>query len=233
MKSSKISIIIPTLNESQNVGALIRYLKNNADDSLAEIIVVDADSYDNTEGVAREAGAKVFKSPRRGRAVQMNFGAKQAMGDVLYFVHADCYPPTTYLADIQHFINKDYSIGCYRYRFDSDDFLLKINAFFNRFEPLYCRGGDETLFIVKSVFEELNGFDEKYIIMEEYDFIKRARERFSFKIIPKYAVVSARKYETNSWLKVQRANMKLFRMFKNGAEPEVMAQTYKKMLDYR
>ena len=233
MKLSKISIIIPTLNEAENVGQLIQYLKKNGNASLVEIIVVDADSYDNTEGVARDAGAKVLKSPKRGRAVQMNYGAKHAIGDVIYFVHADCYPPATYMTDIQHYINDGYPRGCYRFRFDSDDLLLKINAFFNRFEPLYCRGGDETLFIEKDVFNELGGFDEKFVIMEEYDFIKRARERFKFKIIPKYAVVSARKYKTNSWLQVQRANMKLFKMYKNGAEPEVMAQTYKKMLDYR
>ena len=60
-----------------------------------------------------------------------------------------------------------------------------------------------------------------------------AREKFKFKIIPKYAVVSARKYETNSWWQVQRANAKLFSMFNKGAEPQEMAATYRQMLDYR
>ena len=124
-------------------------------------------------------------------------------------------------------------MGCYRYRFDSNNYMLKINAFFNRFEPLWCRGGDETLYIQKEVFETLQGFDEKYIIMEEYDFIKRARKQYKLKIIPKYAVVSARKYETNGWFRVQRANMTVFNMFKKGVEPEIMAKTYREMLDYR
>jgi hypothetical protein len=78
----------------------------------------------------------------------------------------------------------------------------------------------------------MGGFDEKYIIMEEYDFIKRAREQFKLKIIPKYAVVSARKYETNSWFRVQYANMTVFKMFEKGVEPEIMAQTYKRLLNY-
>ncbi len=229
----KISVIIPTLNEALTIGSLVDYLNQYRDSSLLEILVVDADSCDNTEGVAREAGAVVLKSPQRSRASQMNFGARHAQGQILYFVHADCYPPSSFLSDINQFINEGYPMGCYRYRFDSNDLLLKINAFFNRFEPLWCRGGDETLYIQKDVFEALGGFDEKYVIMEEYDFIKRARERFKLKIIPKYAVVSARKYETNGWFRVQRANMTVFKMFENGVEPEIMAKTYREMLNYR
>jgi rSAM/selenodomain-associated transferase 2 len=227
-----LSIIIPTLNEAENIQQIISYLKKHGNESLLEIIVVDAQSRDNTEGVASAVGARVLQSPNRSRAAQMNYGARYAKGEVLYFVHADCYPPTTYIHDIEMYLSKGYPMGCYRYRFDSNQLLLKINAYFNRFEPLWCRGGDETLYIQKDVFEIMGGFDEKYIIMEEYDFIKRAREQFKLKIIPKYAVVSARKYETNSWFRVQYANMTVFKMFEKGVEPEIMAQTYKRLLNY-
>ena len=229
----QISIIIPTLNEAENIGQLIQYLRRYATNTLLEIIVVDAQSADNTEGVARQHGATVVQSPKRSRAAQMNAGATVAKGEVLYFVHADCFPPTTYVTDIHQAIVEGYPMGCYRYRFDSNKFLLKVNAFFTRFTPLICRGGDETLFVERPLFENLNGFDEHFCIMEEYDFIGRAREQHKFKIIPKYAVVSARKYETNSWLRVQKANAKVFSMFKKGASPEDMAATYRQMLDYR
>ena len=228
-----VSIIIPTLNEAENIGQLIDYLKAAADKSLSEIIVVDAQSDDNTEGVALQHGARVVQSPKRGRAVQMNIGARIAKGDILYFVHADCFPPPTYLNDILEAFTEGYPMGCYRYRFDSDRFLLKINAFFTRFNPIFCRGGDETLFVERTVFEQLNCFDERFCIMEEYDFIKRARAQYRFKIIPKYAVVSARKYETNTWWQVQKANFKVFSMFNKGESPEKMACTYRKMLNYR
>jgi rSAM/selenodomain-associated transferase 2 len=227
-----ISIIIPTLNEAENIQQIISYLKKHGNESLLEIIVVDAQSHDNTEGVASSAGARVLQSPKRSRAAQMNYGARHAKGEMLYFVHADCYPPVTYIHDIEMYLSEGYPMGCYRYRFDSNQLLLKINAYFNRFEPLWCRGGDETLYIQKDVFEIMGGFDEKYIIMEEYDFIKRARKQFKLKIIPKYAVVSARKYETNSWFRVQYANMTVFKMFEKGVEPEIMAQTYKRLLNY-
>jgi rSAM/selenodomain-associated transferase 2 len=228
-----ISIIIPTLNEAANIGKLIHFLKKNADTSLAEIIVVDAQSGDNTEGVALEAGSKVIRSKKRCRAAQMNLGAKEATGDILYFIHADCFPPTTYLIDIQRFMKEGYPMGCYRYRFDSDKIMLKINAFFTRFEKLWCRGGDETFYVKRSVFEDLGGYNEHFVIMEEYDFIRRASENYALKIMPSKVVVSARKYDTNSWLRVQLANFTVFRMYAKGKAPEDIAQTYKRMLNYR
>jgi rSAM/selenodomain-associated transferase 2 len=228
-----ISIIIPTLNEAETIGRLLNYLQQYADTSLLEILVVDAQSADDTEGVARQHGATVLPSPKRSRAAQMNAGAAIAKGTILYFVHADCFPPISYLSDIKAAVADGFSMGCYRYRFDSDRFSLKINAFFTRFAPLFCRGGDETLFIEKAIFEQLGGFDERFCIMEEYDFIGRARQEVKFKIVPKYAVVSARKYETNSWWRVQRANFTVFSMFKKGVTPEKMAATYRRMLNYR
>ena len=69
--------------------------------------------------------------------------------------------------------------------------------------------------------------------MEDYDFISRARKEFKFKIIPKNVIVSARKYDTNSYLKVQLANLKIMRMWKKGASHTEMADTYQKLLDYR
>jgi hypothetical protein len=163
----------------------------------------------------------------------MNVGANHAKGDILYFVHADCFPPASYCSDIQLFMQRGYEMGCFRYRFDSAKLMLKINAFFTRFNALWCRGGDETLYVKRAVFEELNQFDPYYCIMEEYDFIKRARVKYRFAIMPKYVTVSARKYDTNSWWRVQKANLTVFRMFKKGIEPTILAKTYKEMLSYR
>jgi rSAM/selenodomain-associated transferase 2 len=224
-----ISVIIPTLNEAENIGKLVSFLKQNNGPSLLEIIVVDAfESSDGTENIAAQAGAKVVKSAKS-RAKQMNLGAQTAKGEILYFIHADCLPPKSYITDIQHFI-KEYPIGCYRYRFDSSKLMLQINSFFTRFPPLWCRGGDETLFVERRVFENLKGFNEHFCIMEEYDFIRRARAEYRFKIIPKNALVSARKYEKNSWLRVQIANFTAMRMFMRGEEPLLIAAQYKEKL---
>lgn len=96
-----------------------------------------------------------------------------------------------------------------------------------------CRGGDQTLFIKKDVFESLGGFNERFVIMEDYEIIQRIQKRFSFRIIPKNVIVSSRKYDTNSWLKVQFANFAVFMMYFLNRPPEQIVALYKKMLNYR
>lgn len=227
---TKISIIIPVLNEAASIGKLVCYLREHGSNSVSEVLVCDGGSNDNTVQLAAAAGASVVHCAVQSRAAQMNAGACVAQGDVLYFVHADTLPPESFAADIQAALEKGYNMGCYRYRFDSPRFLLKINAFFNRFHWLWCQGGDKTFFIRKEVFEQLGGYDERYVVMEEYDFLRRAMPQFRLRIIPKYALVSARKYEVNGWLRVQWANAVVFRLFRRGSEPQDMRATYQRLL---
>ena len=228
-----ISIIIPTLNEAENIGRLVRHLFDSADESVIEVLVCDGGSSDETVRVALKAGAKVIECPKKGRAAQMNIGARYAKGDILYFVHADCIPPPTFFWDIQKAIAEGNSLGRYRFRFDSRKWMLKFNSFFTRFDRIWCSGGDQTLFVKSAVFHELGGYVDDFLIMEEYDFVLRARCSNIYTIIPKEVVVSARKYDQNSWLRVQLANFKVMRMFRKGCSQEEMIGMYKKMLDYR
>lgn len=231
----KISVIIPTLNEASNIIRLISSLWKYGQNQIAEIIVVDSpDSTDNIAEVAQNLKAIFLTSLKKGRGFQMNYGATFATGDILYFIHADTQINPDFVSDIQQAIGIGFDLGCYRYIFDSANFLLKINAYFTRFDKIWCRGGDQTLFVTKSAFEKLEGYRSDFLIMEDYDFIIRARKFFKFKIIPKNVIVSARKYETNSYFRVQFANLKVMRMFlsQNYSQKE-MAETYKKMLNYR
>jgi len=224
-----ISIIIPTYNEADYIRELLNYLQEYADSSVAEILVVDGQSNDNTFDKVQEAGFKCTICPKKGRAAQMNAGARQAIGDIFYFVHADSYPPKSYAKDIVREIKNGAESGCYRYRFNSNKWLLKVNSWFTRFDRLMCRGGDQTLFIKRHVFEELGGFKD-YAIMEDFDLIKRLRSRGTFHIIPKEAVVSARKYEENSYLKVNFINLIIFLMFYFGASESTMLHAYKNLI---
>jgi rSAM/selenodomain-associated transferase 2 len=221
-----ISIVIPVLNEAETIGPLLQYLFAHGRGQIMEILVVDGGSTDGTLCIVEKSGATVLHSEVRSRAAQMNLGARQAQGDVLYFIHADTYPPASFTGDIETSLAAGHVMGCYRYRFNSRSVLLKINAYFNRFHWLCCQGGDKTFYIRREVFQQLGGYDEYYTIMEEYDFLRRAMSLYSLHIIPKYAVVSARKYQHNSWLRVQYANALVFRLFRKGASPELMKKTY-------
>ncbi|TGD82268.1 TIGR04283 family arsenosugar biosynthesis glycosyltransferase [Hymenobacter wooponensis] len=227
----RLSVIIPTYQEAGTIARLVRELRLYAAHHPVEILVVDAHSPDNTAAVAREAGATVLLAPKPGRAAQMNYGAEHATGDVLYFVHADVSIHPNFFQNIQQAIAEGHEAGCYRFRFDSAHPLLRINSFGTRFKGLMSRGGDQTLFITRSLFRRLGGFDEHFVIMEDFDIIVRIRKVASFKIIPEDVLVSARKYAANSWLRVQIANLTAFSLFFLKVSPVRIARTYKAMLN--
>ncbi|MEM6966323.1 MAG: glycosyl transferase, partial [Bacteroidota bacterium] len=142
----------------------------------------------------------------------------------------DTIPPRSFVKDIKAAVAENHPIGCYRFKFNSSKWILKFNAYMTRFDQLFCRGGDQTLFVRKDIFEKLGGYKDDFKIMEEYDFIMRARKEFSFKIIPKDVIVSARKYEGRSWLQVMFANGVVFNMFRWGASQDAMVKMYRRLL---
>ena len=89
MPPEKISIIMPVLNEAKNLGKTLRTLNLSSNE---ELIVVDGESTDGTVSIAREFTDSVFIA-RTGRASVMNFGAGKANGDILLFLHSDCFLP--------------------------------------------------------------------------------------------------------------------------------------------
>ncbi len=228
-----LSIIIPTYNEANTIACLINYLTEHSSYHNVEIIVSDAGSADDTLSIAQQAGARAAASPLKGRAAQMNFGASMATGEVLYFVHADTFPPVSFVNDILHATSEGFELGRYRTMFNSSKTILRINAFFTRFDWFICYGGDQSLFITKKLFNQIHGFKEHMQIMEDYDIVARAKQVAKYKVFNKAALVSARKYETNSYFKVQNANRTIVKMYKRGASQQDMVNKYKKMLVYR
>lgn len=227
---SNLTVIIPTLNEANNLKELLPLLSAslNADD---EVIVCDASSADGSAEIAAELGARVLK-PKRGRASQMNAGAQAAKNQILYFVHADTRPPATFRKDVLRHYSEGNKIGCYRFKFDSESKWLKINSYFTKFDRMMCRGGDQTLFVCKDFFSELNGFDENHVIMEDYDFILRARKKSNFVIMDGDAVVSPRKYEENSYMRVNLSNFIIFKLYQLGVKPHRLDSLYKRLIKH-
>lgn len=225
-----ISIIIPTINEAENLQRLLQFFKENPK-HIEEIILVDGGSTDQTLAIAEQNNIRIFRVDNAFRAKQMNIGAENAKGEILYFIHADVILRPEFANDILQGIEEGYPAGCYRYQFNSPRRLLRSNAYFTRFAGIMCRGGDQTLYIKKEVFQDLGGFDEYYVIMEDYDIIIRLRKRFRFKIIQKDILVSARKYEKNAWARVQAANFIVFMAFFAKVPPQKLKKMYKKMLN--
>lgn len=228
-----LSVIIPAYNECEHIAGLVEYLKCEMSDGTGEIIVSDGGSVDNTIALAAGSGAIATSSPIKGRAGQMNHAASLARGDVYYFVHADTRPPQSFAKDIAEAIAQGYNCGSYRFRFDKNRGMLRLNSFFTRFNYLFFRGGDQSIFVTKALWQEVGSYNEDMLIMEDYDFLARIWSEGRFKLIPKDTIVSARKYDTNSWLRVQLANLKVVRMYRRGASQQAMIDAYRKALNYR
>lgn len=203
MTTPQLSIIIPTLNEAATISDLIEYLiEKAAKPSLLEIIVVDGGSEDETVACAKTTNATVIFS-NKGRAKQMNAGAAQAQGEILYFLHADSFPPEHFDDLIYNEVGSWNEAGCFRMRFDSNHWWLRLASWLTQFSWRACRGGDQSQFITKMLFEEIGGFDEAFIIYEDNDLINKLYARDEFVVINKALTTSARRYRDNGTWKLQ------------------------------
>ncbi|SMD44991.1 transferase 2, rSAM/selenodomain-associated [Aquiflexum balticum DSM 16537] len=226
----KLSIIIPVLNESKNLQELLPFFLNHKMKNDFEVIVVDGGSSDDSVETAFKFGTRVVTSKVSSRACQMNLGARNTTGNILYFVHADVRLLNTFFEDIMEVVEKGVPSGCFAYSFDSDNSLLQVNSWFTQFNGILSGGGDQTLFVKRDVFETLGGFDENYCIMEDFEFVRRLKKTYTFHVIPKKITVSARKYENNSWMRVQLANLIVFAFFFLKIPPGKLKQWYYKLL---
>lgn len=227
----KISIIIPCLNEEENIGALVNYLRlNDRNQNVLEIIVADGGSNDDTVRVGEKSGATVIKCKRKGRACQMNEGARMAKGDILYFLHADSFPPVSYAEDIVKAVNRRYQSGCYRLNFDYDHWFLRLNSWFTRFNVDAVRFGDQSLFVTKEAFTQAGGFNEKMIVMEDQEIIKRIKGYARFLILENYITTSARKYLENGIFRLQAMFLLIFFLYKLGFSQESLLKVYRLLI---
>lgn len=239
MGTPKISIIIPTLNEAENITRLLEHLVvTKTTTTPIEIITVDGGSNDTTvdliEDYIKQDNTDFIKfisiSSSKGRAKQMNAGASVAKGEILYFLHADSFPPKEYDQYIIDEVAKGNDAGCFRMRFDSNHWWLRLASWLTQFSWRACRGGDQSQFITKKLFEDLGKYDERFIIYEDNDLINKLYARQKFVVINKKIVTSSRRYKNNGIWKLQYHFWAIYVKKWFGASAEELHEYYKKKI---
>ncbi|WP_067147205.1 TIGR04283 family arsenosugar biosynthesis glycosyltransferase [Pseudotamlana agarivorans] len=234
--SKQISIIIPALNEAPFIQKLLSLLLENASaENIAEIIVVDGGSTDDTPKLVSAYTQKKIRllNSEKGRAKQMNYGAKHVTGDILYFLHADSFPPKNFDQLIINEVEKGHAAGCFRMQFDSNHWWLQLAGWLTQFNWRACRGGDQSQFITKSLFDEIGGYDENYIIYEDNILINELFARKQFVVINKPLQTSARCYKKHGVWKLQYLYWTIYVKKWFGASAQDLHDYYKKHVNVK
>ncbi|MFB6305938.1 MAG: TIGR04283 family arsenosugar biosynthesis glycosyltransferase, partial [Flavobacteriales bacterium] len=182
---------------------------------------------DNTYKIAKEEGAQVYISYNQGRAIQMNFGAWYAKNNILYFLHADSFPPLNFDKKIIKAVEDGHKGGCFRMTFNDDHWLLKCSCWFTRLKWNICNGGDQSLFVKRELFEKIKGYKESLSIFEDIDIIQKLKKRVDFYVIPSYITTSARRYRKNGVVKLQLLFALLHLFYFIGLSHEFIFNFYK------
>ncbi|HUR46157.1 MAG TPA: TIGR04283 family arsenosugar biosynthesis glycosyltransferase [Candidatus Saccharimonadales bacterium] len=223
---SRVSVVIPTLNEEQHITSLLDFLRAG---SAYEIIVTDGGSTDATIQVARKAGVLVVGS-QQGRAAQMNAGAAQASGNVLFFLHVDTRPPADWANTIaQTVLPSTVAGGAFRLSIAGNFSGKRFVEWFAgiRSSWLQLPYGDQGLFLRRSVFEEMGGF-APLPIMEDFEFIRRLRKRGRVVTVCAAALTSGRRWERMGVLRTTAMNQLMLAGYYLGISPHRLTRFYRR-----
>ncbi len=178
-----ISVIIPAFNEESNIGKCLESLNNiKLGNNTVETIIVDNGSKDNTVMEAKKHNAKVYILPNVTIGALRNYGAKQARGDILAFLDADCIVSDSWLIRaLKDFDNIQVAATGSPHRVANNaSWVAKAWGLNNQdmreaSYVSYIPSGN--LFVRKKCFEEISGFKESLMVSEDTELCRSLREK--------------------------------------------------------
>ena len=220
-----LSIIIPTLNESNNLPLILSDLSEISNE--AEILIVDSNSKDKTRDIAIINGTRFYKTSKNNRGMQLNYGAKKAKGKWLLFIHADSRLKFNWSKKIMDILKKDSSLIYYfNFKVNNTSFTYRFLEFFVNLRCFLFKTpyGDQGLLISKENFKTRGGY--KIIpLMEDFDFISRIEKKYLRSLdIPIYT--SSRRWDNVNIFWQSLKNWNLRRLMLKGHSIDSIYKNY-------
>ena len=225
-ESLRLSIIIPTLDESGRLGQLL--------DDVAklelphEVVVADGGSTDDTVEIASEAGARVTSSAP-GRGGQLRAGISAAKAPWLLVVHADCRLPSSARHALLDFLRdaQDDDFAHFEFAFEGDGLFWRFIELGQRLrEGMYgLVYGDQGLLVSRTLYDAVGGY-EHWPVMEDVGLFNRLKRAGNARRLSAPLVTSPRRYEERGRWSQWLSNVVLITLFRLGADPQRLARWY-------
>ena len=191
----RLSVIVPARNDAAALGRTLDYLVGLPGIAEAEIIVA---SFGDLEGTKRaaEGRARLLTPAGSTRAALMNAGAAAARAEILFFLHADSFPPANALELIEHALSDDRVVGgAFEHLFAEPGWSLRAITWINRIRYRLSSNyyGDQGIFVRASVFRRMGGFRDLQL-MEDLDFTQRLKRVGRSRLIREPLLTSGRRF---------------------------------------
>ncbi len=226
---SRFSIIVPTINEANNLPLLLSDLSIIKKEG--EILIVDCGSGDRTIDVASIYGAKVYLSKERNRGLQLDLGAKNSTGEWLIFLHADTRLTHDWFTKIKSVLEGDKNfIYYFKFKINDKKIIFRILEILVNFRSQLFKQpyGDQGLIIHRSIYLKNEGF-KNIPLMEDLDFFRRLKNKKNLKQLNIPIYTSSRKWErTNIFIQALKNWNFRRRWLKGESTKSLYSEYYKK-----
>ena len=221
---TRLSIIVPVLDEADAIAAHLDALAPLRARG-AEAVVVDGGSRDGTVEQARGRADRVLVA-ERGRASQMNAGARVASGDILLFLHADTRLPPGSDDLVRESLTKGRVWGRFDVRIEGGRFLGTIATLMNQRSRLTgIATGDQAIFVARDAFAATGGYPD-IPLMEDIVLSRRLKRLSRPACLKARVTTSGRRWERNGVLRTILTMWRLRLAFFLGADPRLLALAY-------